>query len=128
MTPTRKKNAWMWLAIAAIAVVSLARVEAANSAADANSVLQFLAGQQNAATVSAAGSPHIIKIGAARHGSGVYLHNAASCAWMAVLPVLFIGLIAPLSLISPRCFLSLGFKLASPELLKKFQRPPPALL
>ena len=118
----------MWLAIAAMAVVSLARVEAsANTTAYANSVLQFLASQQNAATVSAAGSPHILKIGSARHGSGVYLHDAASGAWMAVLPVLFIGLVAPLSLISPRSFLSLGRTPLHPELLKKFQRPPPAL-
>lgn len=129
MTATRHKNAWMWLAIAAMAVVSLARIEADGTAATCtNSVIQFLAGQQNAATASAAGSPHIVKIGSARNGSGVYLHDAASGAWTAVLPVLFIGLAAPLNLISARSILSLGRTPARPELLRKFQRPPPILL
>lgn len=129
MTPIRHRNAWMWLAIAAMAVVSLARIEAdGNAAACTHSVLQFLAGQRNAATVSAAGSPHIVKFGSARNGSGVYLHDAASGAWTAVLPVQFIGLAAPLNLISARSTLSLGRTPAHPELLKKFQRPPPVLV
>lgn len=120
----------MWLAVAAMAVVSLARVEtgANNTTVYTNPVLAFLAGQQNGPSAAAAGSPHIVKIGSARHGSGVYLHDAASGAWMAVLPVLFIGLAAPLDLISAQSNLSLGRTPARPELLKKFQRPPPALL
>ena len=119
----------MWLAIAAMAVVSLARIEASgNNDVYTDSVLAFLAGQQNAATVSGAGSPHIVKIGSARNGSGVYLHDAASGAWTAVLPVLFIGLAAPLNLVSACSFLSLGRRPSFPELPEKFQRPPPALL
>ncbi len=129
MTSTRRRNAWMWLAVAAMAVVSLARIEAAgNNSVYTNSVLAFLAGQQNGASVSAAGSPQIVKIGSARNGSGMYLHDASSGAWMAVLPILFVGLVSPLSLISPRSILSLGRTPARPELLKRFQRPPPALL
>jgi hypothetical protein len=120
----------MWLAIAAMAFVSLARVEAGAGSATAtgNAVLAFLAGQQSQATVSAAGSPQIVRVGSARHGSGMYLHDASSGAWMSVLPVLFIGLVAPLSLISPQSFLSLGRTSSSPALPAKFQRPPPALL
>lgn len=119
----------MWLAIAAMAVVSLARIEAnGDDSAFANPVLAFLAGQPNGPSASAAGSPHIVKIGSARNGSGVYLHDAGFGAWTAVLPVLFIGLIAPLNLISPRSMLSLGRRPSFPELPEKFQRPPPALL
>jgi len=130
MTSVRNRNACMWLAIAAMAFVSLARVEAGPGSATVtgNAVLEFLAAQQNQATVSAAGSPQIVRVGSARHGSGMYLHDASSGAWMSVLPVLFIGLVAPLSLVSPKSFLSLGRTPSSPALPAKFQRPPPALL
>jgi hypothetical protein len=119
----------MWLAVAAMAVVSLARVEAGGSATVyTNPVLAFLAGQPNAATVSAAGSPQIVKVGAAGRVSGVYLHDAASGAWTSILPVFFIGLAAPLSLVSAKSILSLGRTPSAPALPCSFQRPPPALL
>ena len=56
MTATRYKNAWMWVAVAAMAVVSLARVEGSvgSAAVYTNPVLQFLAGQQNADQIAAA--------------------------------------------------------------------------
>ena len=78
----------MWLAVAAMAVVSLARVEGTvgNAAVYSNPVLAFLAGQHNAATVSDAGSPQIVTIGSTRKLSGVYLHGASSGAWTAMLP------------------------------------------
>ena len=120
----------MWVAVAAMAVVSLGRVQTdiAKATVYANPVLAFLAGQQNAPTVSAAGSPQIVRIGGARHGSGVYLHDPASGAWMAILPVLFVGLVVPLSLISPRSFHSLGRRRTAPALPWSFQRPPPAVV
>lgn len=46
-------------------------------------------------------------------------------AWLALLPVFFIGLITPLSLISPAAYLHLGFTPESPVLSSSFQRPPP---
>ena len=124
MTPNRHRNAWMWLAVAAMAVVSLARVEAgtANPSVYSNPVLAFLAGQQSTAT-SALGGPTATHSGSARQQS----HRTANGAWMAVLPVLFIGLVAPLSLISPRSLLCLGRTPAFPELPETFQRPPPAI-
>ena len=119
----------MWVAIAAMAVVSLARVEAGgNAAAYSNPVLAFLAGQQNATTVSDAGSPQMVKVGASGKTAGVYLHDAASGVWTAMLPVLFVGLVVPLKLNSPQSVLSLGRTALFPELPEKFQRPPPALL
>jgi hypothetical protein len=116
----------MWLAIAAVAVVSLARIEAGgNATLNTNPVLALLAGQQNASSISAAGSPQVVRT---RNGSGVFLHEGDSGAWMAMLPVLFVGLVVPLSLISSRSIVSLGRTPASPGLPQKFQRPPPALL
>ena len=129
MTSIRNKNAWIWLAIATVAVVSLARIESGpGSSVYTNPVLAMLAGHPDGTSLSTAGGPQIVKVGSARHGSGVYLHDASSGAWTAMLPVLFIGLLAPLSLISPRSILSLGSAPCRPEILRDFPRPPPPLL
>jgi len=120
----------MWLAVAAIAVVSLTRVEGSigNATVYTNPVLAFLAGQQNAADQFAPGGSHILNLGSARKQSLVFLHDTAPGAWTAILPVLFVGLVAPLSLISPKSYFSLGRRPAAPPLPCSFQRPPPALL
>ena len=118
----------MWLAVAAIAVVSVTRVEAGENAVYTNPVLALLSGQQNVANLTAGGGPQIVKAGSTGKVSGVYLHDAASGAWTAMLPVLFVGLMAPLTLISLRSMFSLGRTPASPALPCLFQRPPPALL
>jgi hypothetical protein len=120
----------MWLAVAAMAVVSLARVEAGvdNATVYTNPVLQFLAGQQSAANNAATGAPQYVHFGSARKGSVAFLQNTGAGAWMAVLPVLFIGLVAPLSLISSKSLISLGRTPSAPALPGSFQRPPPSLL
>lgn len=48
--------------------------------------------------------------------------------WLAILPVFFVGLIAPLSLLLIRADLSIGHPPAAPALAPSFQRPPPARL
>ena len=132
MTATRYKSSWMWLAVAAMAVMSLTRVEGSigNATVYTNPVLAFLAGQQNANSTHSAptGGPQILNLGSARKRSLAFLHDAAPGAWTAILPVLFIGLVAPLSLISPKSYFSLGRRPAAPLLPCSFQRPPPALL
>lgn len=55
-------------------------------------------------------------------------HNAGGpdqSAWLALPPVFFVGLIAPLSLIALIAVLSLGFTPEPPALTPSFQRPPP---
>lgn len=55
-------------------------------------------------------------------------HNANGpdqFAWLALLPVFFVGLIAPFNLISLLSVLSLGYAAKAPELAPSFQRPPP---
>jgi hypothetical protein len=50
-------------------------------------------------------------------------------AWLAVLPLLlFVGLISPLSLLSPLAYMYLGRVAEAPVLPASFQRPPPILL
>ena len=129
MTSTRNRTAWIWVAIAAMAVATLARAQAGveSAATYTNPVLAFLTGQQDTAHAAPSG-PQIVHPGASRKHSGVFLHDAATGAWTAMLPVLFIGLVAPLSLISPRFTLILGRTPAAPALPCRFQRPPPALL
>ena len=129
MTATRYRNAWMWLAVAAMAVASLARVESSigNGPVYTNPMLAFLAGQQNAASAVVASAPQYAHLGSTRRASAVFLHPAASGAWTAILPVLFVGLVSPLSLISSSFLLSLSRRLPAPALPSLFQRPPPAL-
>lgn len=119
----------MWLAVAAMAVASVARVESSigNATVYTNPVLAFLAGQQNAASVGASIAPQYVHLGSARRASAVFLHQAAPGAWTAVLPVLFVGLVSPLSLVLPTSLLSLGRSVPAPALPVLFQRPPPAL-
>jgi len=54
-----------------------------------------------------------------------HAHDADNSAWLAILPILFVGLISPLSLVSPAACLSLAFKVDPPVLPASFQRPPP---
>src|ERR1700676_5042587 len=131
MTGTRNRNAWMWLAVAAMAVVSLARVQAGNATVYTNPVLEFLAGHPDAAGLGAARAPPHARqsptSGSARRASAVFLHHAAPGAWTATLPVMFVGLVTPLSLVSPTSLLSLVRTPPAPQLPSSFQRPPPAL-
>lgn len=52
-------------------------------------------------------------------------HSGDSVAWLAILPILFVGLIAPLSLLSPMAYIYLGLTPDAPVLPSSFQRPPP---
>ena len=52
-------------------------------------------------------------------------HAGDAGAWLAVLPILFVGVISPLSLLSPLVFVYLGRTPDVPALPARFQRPPP---
>ena len=45
--------------------------------------------------------------------------------WLAILPLLFVGLISPVSLFQPMAFAYLGRTPDAPALPASFQRPPP---
>jgi uncharacterized membrane protein len=53
------------------------------------------------------------------------VHSAAATGWLPVLLILFIGVVAPLSLISPLAWLHLGMRPIPPVRAISFQRPPP---
>ena len=114
----------MWLAVAAISVATLARAQAGspNAAAYSNPVLQFLSIHANADTLAAAG----VEVSAreARHLSRGISYGPL----LTMLPVFFIGLVAPLSLVPPRATLCLGRRPSAPLRPSLFQRPPPSIL
>ncbi len=54
-----------------------------------------------------------------------HAHSADNGAWLAILPLLFLGVISPLSLLSPLAFEYAGRASDAPTLPASFQRPPP---
>jgi hypothetical protein len=129
MIATRQRNAWIWLAVAFMAVSAVARMYEGDpgAAPRTNPVLEFLAGQQDTGA-SAPAPSRILPLASTRHAKMLWLHSDHPGAWMAMLPVLFVGLVAPLSLVSPRTTLCIGRPYAAATLLPLFQRPPPTLL
>ena len=126
MTANRHKSAWIWLAVAAIAVATLARAEAGlpKAAALTHPVLEFLSAHANSDGGSRRRRHHGSRSAGLRRAS----QNDSAGAWTVLLPIFFIGLIAPLKLISARTLLSLGVTPSAPALASLFQRPPPPLL
>ena len=57
-----------------------------------------------------------------------HVHSGDSAAWLAILPILFVGIISPLSLLSPMAFMYLGRTPDAPILPAPFERPPPIRL
>ena len=54
-----------------------------------------------------------------------HAHGADNGAWLAILPLLLLGVISPLSLLSPLAFEYAGRAPEAPALPVSFQRPPP---
>jgi hypothetical protein len=122
MTANRHKSAWIWLAVAAIAVATLARAEAGlpRAAALTHPVLEFLSAHGGEGFATAPVHRNV-RSASMRRAS----HSEEAGAWAVLLPIFFIGLVAPLSLISARAGLSLGVAPQTPVLPFLFQRPPP---
>jgi len=123
MAGNRQKQAWIWLAVAAITVATLARAESGlpRTSGLTNPVLAFLSAHSQGTPTSMAAWTH--RTGSARTQRAS--RGAGSVAWTVFLPVFFIGLIAPLSLVSHRAASRLGHT-SAPFLLCLFQRPPPS--
>jgi hypothetical protein len=126
MAGNRQKHAWIWLAVAAIAVGTLARTQSSlpRTAAITNPVLAFLSAHAQSEASATTAWNHRASFARAQRAS----HSASSDAWTALLPVFFIGLISPLNLLTARARLSLGRTSSAPALPFLFQRPPPSFL
>ena len=128
MSGSRNRNAWVWVAIAAVAFTSVARAETGlhNAKAYAHPVLEFLARSQAHNTAAHPGALRFAHPGSGRQSNSM-LRSAGSGTWVAIVPVLFIGLVFPLVLLSAASTRSQGRPPAPPLLSALFQRPPPRL-
>jgi len=128
MTGNRNKTAWIWLTVAAMTAMTFARAQAGgpSTAPDDDSVFAFLSGHSMGGAFGAQSSPTTREYRSDRR-LRTSTPGIGTGAWMAVVPILFVGLIAPLSLISPGAVLSLGRACSAPALPFLFQRPPPSL-
>ena len=128
MIATRHRSAWIWLAVAAMSIAFVARAQAGlqNAKAYTTPVLEFLTGHQSEQLVATTGVTRLLHHHTARQTRVIMLHGADSGPWTAMLPVLFIGLVSPLNLLSPKSVLCSGRAPAALALPASFQRPPPS--
>lgn len=126
MQGTRNRSAWIWVAVAAVALASVARAEAGlqSAKAYAHPVLEFLAKSQNQSPIARPGTSRFARLGS-KHQISSGTCNAGAGARMAILPVLFIGLVSPLSIRSVASVRGLCRAPVAPPLPSSFQRPPP---
>jgi hypothetical protein len=128
MRGTGNRNAWMWVAIAAMTFAALSRTEAdlLNTKAGAHPVLAFLIkSQSTTASANPAASLHLSRMAgrtsrSASQAAGIY-------ASASMLPVFFVGLLVPLTLFCVAFSRSSGRTPCAPSLAASFQRPPPQL-
>lgn len=129
MTGTRNKSAWIWVAIAAVAFASVSRAEAGlgSAKAYAHPVLAFLVKNQGSIQDT---KPGVLRAAQGRSARSLesMLRSATTGAWVAIIPVFFVGLISPLNLQSAEVLRLAGRVPVSPLLPAAFQRPPPPCL
>jgi hypothetical protein len=127
MSRSLNKNAWMWVAIAAVAFTSVARAETGLQSVKGygHPMLEFLARGQNQNPAGHSGALRFANPGSRRQANSM-LRRAGSGTLIAMLPVLFIGLVLPLTLTvaSIRAWVRVP---AVSLLFALFQRPPPIL-
>ncbi len=128
MSRSLNKNAWMWVAIAAVAFTSVAHAEAGLQSAKtyAHPVLEFLARSQSQNHAELSGVLRFAHRGSRRQANSM-LRSDGSGFLFAMLPVFFIGLVSPLALVSAGSLRCLGRAPAVPLLSALFQRPPPSV-
>jgi hypothetical protein len=126
MTATRHRSAWIWLAVAAMSIAVVARAQSGmqNVRAYSSPVLEFLAAHSGELTAPANGAQRYLHPRSTR----ATVQEAHSHTLAAMLPVLFVGLVSPLNILSPGSILCIGRAPAAPLLPFSFQRPPPAIL
>jgi hypothetical protein len=119
----------MWVAIAAIAFASAARAEGGlqSAKAYAHPVLEFLAKSQSQHFAANSAISRFAQPGTGRQVRAMSRDVGVGLC-MAMLPVFFIGLVSPLSLVSTAAIRGLSQTPAAPLLPASFQRPPPLFI
>jgi hypothetical protein len=114
----------MWVAIAAVTFTSVARAEAAPQSLRGytHPVFEFLARSQSQNPAAHCTALRFANLGS-RQAKSIF-RNSSSGPLIAMLPVLFIGLVSPLSPVAS--IRSLGRAPSAPLLAALFQRPPPS--
>jgi len=117
MRKNRSQDAWIWVAVAAICIASLARAQSGfeNARAYAAPVIKFLS----------AGALAEPSAAVANHRSGATVQSGPLNLVLGLLPVYFIGLVFSFSLLTRGVFRSGGGSLFAPWHAELFQRPPP---
>ena len=121
----------MWLAIAAVAFTSVAHAEAGLQGSKgargySHPVFEFLARSHSQNPGAHSAVLRFASLGSRRQANSI-LRNGTTGPLIAMMPVLFIGLVSPFKLDSAASVRSLGCAPATPLLSALFQRPPPAL-
>ena len=125
---TRSRATWMWLAIAAVAFTSVAHAEPGlqTSKGYSHPVFEFLARSHAHNQGAHPAALRFTGIGSRLQANSM-LRNGGPGPLIAMLPVLFIGLVSPFKLASAGPVRSHGRPPASPLLSALFQRPPPSV-
>lgn len=126
MRVASNRNAWIWVAIAAITFATLSRTEAGlqNAKAYANPVLEFLIKSQANPTLANPAASHLFPRIPNRRSLSASAPSSMA-GWNAVLPIFFVGLLTPLALLSISFLEPVGRIPASPQLSAFSARPPP---
>ena len=129
MTSARSKSAYLWLAIAVMAVATVVHAEPAGAGAKpyVHPVLEFLAGHQTSSAPAGYGKPQLLNGWSGQHAASAAQGQGLDLL-LTMLPVFFIGLAAPLSLVSFQSIRLSSRVPAAPAPSSAFQRPPPVLL
>jgi hypothetical protein len=128
MRGTSNRTACIWVAIAAITLAALSPAEARllGAKARSNPVLEFLIKSHSRS--GAANSAALLIFPRMANRSAVSTSSASAVSLAStMLPVFFVGLLAPLALLSVALARTSQNVPAAPLLAFSFQRPPPRL-
>jgi len=126
MLRNRNRSAWVWVTIAAIALVSVAGAERSRTAPKAGmrAALALLNRGQNLPLAAKAGTTQWVPRATGRRVAAL-LRDSGIGAWVGILPILFVGMVSPSTVLCAASLPRSGPTPRAPLLPFAFQRPPP---
>jgi hypothetical protein len=128
MLRNRNRSAWVWVTIAAIALVSATRADSSRQGVKAGmrAALALLNRGQSLPLAANPGIAQLIPRATGRRVAAL-LRDSGINGWVGIVPILFVAMVSPVKAVSavppPRS----GQTPAAPLLPSAFQRPPPRL-